>query len=211
MTATKNNSLPVRTFGGCTSDGEVVGSLFESDVGDLARASETCRLYFAAMGIYGEPWCERWNGEMWGHWHDQAERFYEPIEVSYMRKKNHETLTEQSPEVRADIAETEEQRQAQARRDPCSCTRVLLTLTVICLGVTGPAYGQTTDPWSTAVGQLATAFTGPIAKGLSLVAIVVGGITTAFSEGNHSRVIGGLVFGCGLALGAASFLSFITS
>ena len=88
--------------------------------------------------------------------------------------------------------------------------RVLLTFTAICLGVAGTAYGQTSDPWSTAAGNLATAFTGPIAKGLSLVAIVLGGITTAFSEGNHSRVVGGLVFGCGLALGAASFLSFIT-
>jgi len=89
--------------------------------------------------------------------------------------------------------------------------RVLLTFIVICLGVAGTAYGQTTDPWSTAAGALATAFTGPIAKGLSLVAIVLGGITTAFSEGNHSRVIGSLVFGVGLALGAASFLTFITS
>jgi len=88
--------------------------------------------------------------------------------------------------------------------------RVVLPLTLVCLGVASAAYGQTTDPWSTAAGNLATAFTGPIAKGLSLVAIVLGGITTAFSEGNHSRVIGGLVFGVGLALGAASFLSFIT-
>ena len=86
--------------------------------------------------------------------------------------------------------------------------RTLLTFTLVCLGVAGTAYGQTTDPWSTAAGQLSTAFTGPIAKGLSLVAIVLGGMQLAFSEGKHSRVIGGLIFGVGLALGAASFFEF---
>ena len=44
---------------------------------NLARASETCREYYAAMGTYGEPWCQKWNGEMWGHWRDQADGFYE--------------------------------------------------------------------------------------------------------------------------------------
>jgi type IV secretory pathway VirB2 component (pilin) len=126
-----------------------------------------------------------------------------------MEKTNLETLTEQSPKIRADIAEIEAQREAQARSDRGSCARVLLTLTVVCLGVAGTAYGQT-DPWSTAAGQLSTAFTGPIAKGLSLVAIVVGGLELSFGNGSH-RHMGGLIFGVGLALGAATFLSWITT
>jgi type IV secretory pathway VirB2 component (pilin) len=87
--------------------------------------------------------------------------------------------------------------------------QTLLNFAVLCLCAAPAVYGQT-DPWSQAAGNLATAFTGPIAKGLSLVAIVLGGITIGFSEGNQSRVVGGLVFGCGLALGAANFLTFIT-
>ena len=127
-----------------------------------------------------------------------------------MKTTNIETLTERQAKIQADIAAVATRREAQARSDRNSCARTLLTLTLVCLGVAGTAYGQT-DPWSQAAGALATAFTGPIAKGLSLVAIVLGGLTTAFSEGNHSRVVGGLIFGCGLALGAASFLNFITS
>ena len=39
-----------------------------------------------------------------------------------------------------------------------------------------PVYAQTgSDPWDNAVNVLKTAFTGTIATGLSLVAIVVGG------------------------------------
>jgi len=46
--------------------------------------------------------------------------------------------------------------------------------------------GAQTDPWDQAVQVLQTAFTGSIAKGLSLVAIVVGGLMFAFGEG-HSK------------------------
>jgi type IV secretory pathway VirB2 component (pilin) len=90
------------------------------------------------------------------------------------------------------------------------CAR-LFYFAVLCLGTAVTAYGQTTDPWSTAAGQLSTAFTGPIAKGFSLVAIVIGGLELAFSEGGGRRTIGGLIFGVGLALGAATFLSWITT
>ena len=90
------------------------------------------------------------------------------------------------------------------------CTRTLLTFAILCLGAAAEAYGQTTDPWSTAAGQLATAFTGPIAKGFSLVAIVLGGLELGFGNGSN-RHIGALIFGVGLALGAATFLGWIIS
>jgi type IV secretory pathway VirB2 component (pilin) len=46
------------------------------------------------------------------------------------------------------------------------------------------------SPWENAVNVLQTAFTSTIARGLSLVAIVVAGLTFAFGEGGsktHSR------------------------
>ncbi len=72
------------------------------------------------------------------------------------------------------------------------------------------AHAQT-SPWETVATRLATAFTGAIAKGLALVAIVLGGLTLAFSEAGGKRAIGGLVFGCGLALGASNFMTWLFS
>lgn len=66
-----------------------------------------------------------------------------------------------------------------------------------------------TSPWENAVQQLQTAFTGPIAKGLSLVAIVVGGLMFAFGEGGNKRMFAGIVFGIGMAIAAVNFLSWL--
>jgi len=45
-----------------------------------------------------------------------------------------------------------------------------------------PAFAQGTSPWENAVNVLMTAFTSTIARGLSLVAIVVAGLTFAFEQ-----------------------------
>jgi type IV secretion system protein TrbC len=65
------------------------------------------------------------------------------------------------------------------------------------------------SPWENAVQQLQTTFTGPIAKGLSLVAIVVGGLMFAFGEGSSKRMLAGIVFGIGMAIAAVNFLSWL--
>jgi len=65
------------------------------------------------------------------------------------------------------------------------------------------------SPWETAVQQLQNAFTGPIAKGLSLVAIVVGGLMFAFGEGGSKRMLSGIVFGIGMAIAAVNFLTWL--
>lgn len=70
-------------------------------------------------------------------------------------------------------------------------------------------YQGTQSPWETAVNQLRDAFTGPIARALSLVAIVVGGLMFAFGEGSHKRMLAGIVFGVGMAVAAVNFLSWI--
>lgn len=71
-----------------------------------------------------------------------------------------------------------------------------------------PAHAQG-SPWENAVGVLQTAFTGTIARGLSLVAIVVGGLMFAFGEGDSKRMLAGILFGVGMAIGAVNFLAWL--
>src|SRR6202041_2389628 len=72
-----------------------------------------------------------------------------------------------------------------------------------------PAYAQGggNSPWENAVNVLMTAFTSTIARGLSLVAIVVAGLTFAFGEGGSKRVHAGVLFGVGMAIAAVKFFS----
>jgi type IV secretory pathway VirB2 component (pilin) len=73
-----------------------------------------------------------------------------------------------------------------------------------------PAFGQTgTSPWENAVNVLQTAFTSTIARGLSLVAIVVSGLTFAFGEGGSKRVLAGVLFGVGMAIAAVNFMAWL--
>ena len=67
---------------------------------------------------------------------------------------------------------------------------------------------QGTSPWVQAVNNVQQAFTGPIARGLALVAIVVGGLMFAFQEGG-SKALAGIIFGLGMALGAANFIAWL--
>ena len=73
----------------------------------------------------------------------------------------------------------------------------------------GAAEAQGNSPWENAVNVLQTAFTGPIAKGLALVSIVVGGLTFAFGEGGGKRTFAGIVFGVGMSVLAVNFLSWL--
>lgn len=74
-----------------------------------------------------------------------------------------------------------------------------------------PAFAQGTgsSPWENAVSVLQTAFTSTIARGLSLVAIVVGGLMFAFGEGQSKRMLAGIVFGVGMAIGAVNFMAWL--
>ena len=71
------------------------------------------------------------------------------------------------------------------------------------------ALAQGTSPWVQAVNNLQQAFTGPIARGLALVAIVVGGLMFAFQEGGSKQALAGIIFGLGMALGAANFIGWL--
>lgn len=65
------------------------------------------------------------------------------------------------------------------------------------------------SPWERAANNLATTFTGPLARSLALVAIVIGGLMFMFGEAGAKRQISGIVFGGGLALFAAQFLTWL--
>src|SRR6266446_6009743 len=75
----------------------------------------------------------------------------------------------------------------------------------------GSDFAQATgsSPWENAVNVLMTAFTSTIARGLSLVAIVVSGLTFAFGEGGSKRILAGVLFGVGMAIAAVNFMAWL--
>ena len=68
---------------------------------------------------------------------------------------------------------------------------------------------QGVSPWLDAIEVLEDAFTGPIARGLSLISIVIGGLMFAFGEGGSKKALAGIIFGLGMAMGAANFLTWL--
>ena len=72
-----------------------------------------------------------------------------------------------------------------------------------------PTPGAGASPWLNAIAVLQAAFTGPIARGLSLIAVVVGGLMFAFGEGGSKKALAGIIFGLGMAMGAANFLTWL--
>ena len=86
----------------------------------------------------------------------------------------------------------------------------LAAASLLSLVLAAPLFAQTgTSPWENAVGVLQQAFTSTIARGLSLVAIVVSGLTFAFGEGGSKRVLAGVLFGVGMAIAAVNFLAWL--
>jgi len=85
-----------------------------------------------------------------------------------------------------------------------------LRTAAVALFLAAPAFGQTgASPWENAVSVLQQAFTSTIARGLSLVAIVVAGLTFAFGEGGSKRVLAGVLFGVGMAIAAVNFMAWL--
>lgn len=94
-----------------------------------------------------------------------------------------------------------------ARMRPAAAPFITLVLMLL---FAAPAFAQQgNSPWENAVNVLETAFTSTIARGLSLVAIVVSGLTFAFGEGGSKRVLAGVLFGVGMAIAAVNFLAWL--
>jgi len=99
---------------------------------------------------------------------------------------------------------------SQARFRRWAVSSRLFLSAVFGLLLAAPAFAQTgNSPWENAVNVLETAFTSTIARGLSLVAIVVAGLTFAFGEGGSKRVLAGVLFGVGMAIAAVNFLTWL--
>lgn len=87
-------------------------------------------------------------------------------------------------------------------------SRIAIVLAVTVLLIPASAFAQQ-SPWERAASNLEQTFTGPLARSLALVAIVIGGLLFMFGEGGAKRQISGIVFGGGLALFAAQFLTWL--
>ena len=99
------------------------------------------------------------------------------------------------------------------RRDSYFHTGHLLRLLPIAVVLAGsvllPLAAHAASPWENAVNVLQASFTGPIARGLSLVSIVWGGLMFAFAEGDSKRMLAGILFGVGMAIGAVNFMLWL--
>lgn len=89
------------------------------------------------------------------------------------------------------------------RRRSAILSCVALTLLLL------PVALHAQSPWERAALNLESTFTGPLARSLALVSIVIGGLMFMFGEGGAKRQISGIVFGGGLALFAGQFLAWL--
>lgn len=83
---------------------------------------------------------------------------------------------------------------------------IALTLAVVTFV---PTVVLAQSPWERAARNLEATFTGPLARSLALVAIVIGGLLFMYGEAGAKRQISGIVFGGGLALFAGQFLLWL--
>ena len=107
-----------------------------------------------------------------------------------------------------EIASHAQRTVARLRSQLSEAARRLLTAVLVCT-MASPLLAQGNSPWENAVEQLRIAFTGPIARGLSLVSIVVGGLMFAFDEGGSKKMMAGIIFGVGMAIGAVNFMAWL--
>lgn len=112
-----------------------------------------------------------------------------------------------TPKMRP-CAQTSSQRDAQKAARTAANLRSCALIFLLGAMLAVPAYAQS-DPWSRAVTLLSQIFSSTIARGLAIVCVVIGGIEVAIGEGHSKKLIGGLVFGLGMALGAVSFITWL--
>ena len=89
-----------------------------------------------------------------------------------------------------------------------SVSRVSVLVFTALLFLPAVVYAQQ-SPWERAASNLERTFTGPLARSLALVAIVIGGLLFMYGEAGAKRQISGIVFGGGLALFATQFLVWL--
>ena len=87
----------------------------------------------------------------------------------------------------------------------------VLGLASVALLVAGPAWaagGGTAMPWETPLETIMQSLSGPVAKAVGIIAIVLTGLGFAFSEGGSVLRRGiGIVFGLAIAFTATTFIT----
>ena len=87
------------------------------------------------------------------------------------------------------------------------------TAPLVCAILAAPAYAAGSNmPWEQPLNQILESIQGPVAKVVSVIVIIVTGLTLAFGEtsGGFRRLIQ-IVFGLSIAFAASSFfLSFFS-
>ncbi len=92
--------------------------------------------------------------------------------------------------------------------NPRALTLAVFLTTLLLPSVTLASTGGPAMPWDTGLQNLVDNLTGTVARLMIIAAIVVAGITWAFTEhGTGGRKLSQIVFGGGVALAAVSFLA----
>lgn len=92
-----------------------------------------------------------------------------------------------------------------------SRTKIASLAIILASGITRTAMASTSGgaggamPWEGPFQQVLASFTGPVAQGVLILAIVVTGFAFAFSEGGGMRRILGILLGASIAVTATSF------
>jgi type IV secretion system protein TrbC len=89
-------------------------------------------------------------------------------------------------------------------------TSLLCAALLLLLLASGPAHAQGAAPWEGPICVVARSLSGPVAKAVAVIAIVITGLMIAFGElGGVFKSLLGLVFGVSFALLADQWLGLI--
>ena len=84
--------------------------------------------------------------------------------------------------------------------------RAIVVLALLLVATDLAAASETGMPWESPLNRILASITGPVAKGLGVLAIVIAGIGIAFGEGGSGvRRLLQVVFGLSIAFTASSF------
>ena len=93
--------------------------------------------------------------------------------------------------------------------------RAAALLAALLLAPAAPALAQAPisaeydNPWTQTINNIAGMFVGPIATAVSMIAMVIGGAMFAFGEPGSKKMVAGLIFGVGMALGAVQLVEWL--
>ena len=99
-----------------------------------------------------------------------------------------------------------------SRSLPTTLRRAAPWVLLASLMIAGPALAGTTGgtsmPWETPLQTVADSLSGPVAKAIGIISIVITGLGFAFAEGGSALRKGvGIVFGLAIAFTATTFIT----